>query len=518
MLVCLYIYLLYDIYLIKKMSIDKRFAILIGSNRYKEKNLNYSTKDALDFKYILNKKCKFENENIIIITPELTNDYLVIDELNKAFEKIIELGFIKNSSCFLFYYSGHGIYDKDENSSYLDFSDDEKIKIQDVLNKIHDLEAKNSFMIIDSCESGAELDLSSRKSKAERQLSFKSSGIYCLFSSSKNLYSYEPNDEESKKYKIQNSFLTHFIIEVLNREEKYEDGLISMKEIDGYVSLKTTKLKNFTQIPVSQSNSSGFFPFGVWDKNSEHLFDNKAKDIETDVEDTINEDSTLFFSSRIRSSFPGTNNLVWFYDPEEAIYRLSLLLSPPITFKKRIGFNVSLEPIWWWRGHRCLQINKFEKLSKTKCLINTQEFEINKIAVYRDPAYYREFVYVEVNPETPIGLYKYNMSEEEEKLILRLNDYLYEEYAILDGIPIKREEYDDGHAVINGKVVKAYDAQLRVRFLSKYNFIISAQMSPYNSRKGDRLTQKYLNGIINGIYSLEDFISEVQTLTRNERD
>ena len=54
--------------------------------------------------------------------------------------------------------------------------------------------------------------------------------------------------------------------------------------------------------------------------------------------------------------------------------------------------------------------------------------------------------------------------------------YCREEYGFYkDKIAISREEYDDGSAVINGKVTDTKGSKLRVRYLSSYNFIIAAK-------------------------------------------
>lgn len=103
---------------------------------------------------------------------------------------------------------------------------------------------------------------------------------------------------------------------------------------------------------------------------------------------------------------------------------------------------------------------------------------------------------------------------------MQIKDFGYasEEYALLGDVPISRAEFDDGAAVINGKVVDAKGAQVRVRYLSKYNFIIVAKTSPYNSKDCDLISEKYLKGILNGTHNFDDFLSLLIDLPKNPRD
>lgn len=88
-----------------------------------------------------------------------------------------------------------------------------------------------------------------------------------------------------------------------------------------------------------------------------------------------------------------------------------------------------------------------------------------------------------------------------------------EDYALLDGIPIIKAEYDDGAEVINGSIVDATNSQLRIRYLSKYNFIISAKTSLYNLNDYNKISEKYLDGILMATHTLNEYISELNKLS-----
>jgi len=132
------------------------------------------------------------------------------------------------------------------------------------------------------------------------------------------------------------------------------------------------------------------------------------KTIKKDPE--IYEISTSFFYQRVSGAFPGVRGLKWFSNPEVAVERLQLLLKPPLIFKHSQNNEYRTDPIWWFRGNNSMFIKHFRTLSKTKSLMNVDELEIERIAVYHSDTYYKDFIYVETKPEKPIGIY--NISKE----------------------------------------------------------------------------------------------------------
>jgi hypothetical protein len=83
-------------------------------------------------------------------------------------------------------------------------------------------------------------------------------------------------------------------------------------------------------------------------------------------------------------------------------------------------------------------------------------------------------------------------------------------------IKLTREEYDDASKVIKGKVVDTFGSQLRVRFLSDYNFLIAANQSPFNSRKFDNESRESMNKILKGEMNADDFIDSLKEYKMNE--
>lgn len=224
---------------------------------------------------------------------------------------------------------------------------------------------------------------------------------------------------------------------------------------------------------------------------------------DNDVGTKLDIEPSLFFYNRIADAFPGVRGLESIDVPEEAVERLKIFLKEPLQFDSGEG-GIS-EPIWWFRGGSHNGIRSFKKLSEAKCLINRKELNVDRIVVFRHPDKYRNFVYVKVNPEEPTGVYgEYDKNKIQEWKNRR--GYFPEEYGLLNGEKITREEYDDASAVIDGNVVDASDAELRERYLTEYNLFIVPHNSPLNSKDLFKNSREYLDGILEGKYCLEDFL------------
>ena len=205
--------------------------------------------------------------------------------------------------------------------------------------------------------------------------------------------------------------------------------------------------------------------------------------------------TTSFFQYRMQKAFAGVRGLRIYENPEECIDRLALLLQAPLC-------NAILEdPVWWFRGTRCLRIKGITRLSSTKCLIDRQELEIESIAAYLSDDYYRDFVYVKTKGETPT------------------EEISSPEYALFEGIPITKEQYEEGFAEIDGKHIDFDNrAQMRLKRFAPYNFVICAKYHPFHSPAGNRLTQDGLDKLLLGEMSLDEFVQKSSQLRKIEMD
>lgn len=223
--------------------------------------------------------------------------------------------------------------------------------------------------------------------------------------------------------------------------------------------------------------------------------------------------TSAFFAERFGSAFPGIRTTTWF-NGQEAVERLALLLKHPRTFKNKDRGETS--PIWWF-GRGNLQIETFRQLDLLTVLINWDEYKVSRIAAVYSTSYRRLWVYVETEPMAPTGLYPNTPRYLEEA---KKEGRIYaEEYAIFnDQYKITRAEYDDGHASIGGKITEiSGKSELRIRHLTPYNFVICPHDSPINNMNFDQDLERLLDQTLLNPSSFEKLAKCVENLpiTRN---
>jgi len=234
-------------------------------------------------------------------------------------------------------------------------------------------------------------------------------------------------------------------------------------------------------------------------------------------ETTINEAPTVFFHYRFCESFPGYDNgYRWFTKRKDINTRLSILLKYPTRFKKADGHGITSDPVWWFRGSSALPVDRFKILNRSKVLMNCDELKIEKIASYRGPSYFRDFVYVQCYPDRPIGIYK-NDKNYIKNCIKENREYI-ENYGIFNGKIISSKELSDGAAIIKGKPQSTTGAESRNRFLTKYNFIIAAKFSPYNCDEFYRESESYFVNLLKEEISFDDFVNWMSRFEKNRND
>ena len=238
--------------------------------------------------------------------------------------------------------------------------------------------------------------------------------------------------------------------------------------------------------------------------------DSQDKEEESNDIDSF-DSSTPFFDYRFGKAFPGVRGIKEFTNPKECVDRLQILLKNPLNGKKLGG------PIWWIRGSGNCDISRFERVTDDKFLMDGDEIKVKRIVVYAAGEYYKKFVYVETYPEEETGLYTKDDAFVEEWA--EKYGYYYEEYAEYENKKVTRTEYDDGAAVIDGKVVDLNGkAKLRTRYITPYNFIICAHFNPMNSSVYDDMLGKLLNGILKGQNSVEEIVEAVKKMPKHRRE
>ncbi|HEX8192042.1 MAG TPA: hypothetical protein VF552_04015 [Allosphingosinicella sp.] len=222
-------------------------------------------------------------------------------------------------------------------------------------------------------------------------------------------------------------------------------------------------------------------------------------------------ESTPFFYERVGDAFPGKRDIYWTTGPADVELRLSRLLSGQL----RIGRST---PIWIFRGGISMPIAKFRQLGPETFLFDHYEVKVSRLALSVSDSYYRCFVYVEGEPLAPIGINPH-AAEAAERWASEGRIY-NEEYGLTDdGLVVTREEYDDGAAERDGRIIDtAGRTELRCRYLTRSNFILCAQMSPINNTRYDRRMGELLDGMLAGKDLLRTIAAEVEQLPRRDND
>ena len=298
-------------------------------------------------------------------------------------------------------------------------------------------------------------------------------------------------------------FLSHYLYDVRDRAEEY-------KQLHHWQSVRRGARG---QIGPLQPIDAIFMAEIVWDLAQEALRSRKVRQAEYDVEADAgfnSEHSTVFFSERFAQAFPGVREITWFEDSDQIKMRLLKLLEAPTVLRHT-------RPMWWWRGEDgALSIREFKSLGGRDFLMDVYELKIRRVAAVNTGAYSRCFVYVEIESMPPTGLYK-----DPEKSAARAGarqGYSSEEYGLVDGGQlVTRAEHDDGAATIGGQLVDIRGRnELRVRYLTPFNFVIAAHGSPINNHEFDEYLTDILNAMLRGEDRLQDLARAIHRLPRGD--
>jgi hypothetical protein len=231
--------------------------------------------------------------------------------------------------------------------------------------------------------------------------------------------------------------------------------------------------------------------------------------------------SDQIFSARLSDAFPGSRGLTVIDDPKQSLDRLDILFRQPIAqrLKNSDGSDRDVHPLWWFRGPLNMFIDNYARLADGKCVIGWDELKIARVAAYRTLASSMwEFLYVESVPEPPSGVYEYPRGYvEQEQNSRAMGFFCSEEYAVWNGRAITREEYDDGAALIDGKPMPISGAEIRIRFLTRYNFLVCGNRHVINDMKADWEALQLLDGILRGTRRLGDLVAFIQALPKPPR-
>jgi uncharacterized caspase-like protein len=236
---------------------ETRYAVLIGINDYDNQPLNFCVNDALSIKNALMERANFLEKNIYSVTSDSLNS--IKDITGKLLEIVtaIKNRFQEENDSIFFYFAGHG--SQENNESYLVFHDS-KYLIRNIYDAFNNLNPKMQFYMIDACESGNKTitrSVSFEKDNYLNELIKNSSGILFLYACQADQYAQE---NEAIKHGV----MTHYFIEAIRNDALYdEEGILTPGRIQEYVAKKVATLSHFSQTPVSESNTSGYYPFAM---------------------------------------------------------------------------------------------------------------------------------------------------------------------------------------------------------------------------------------------------------------
>lgn len=233
---------------------------------------------------------------------------------------------------------------------------------------------------------------------------------------------------------------------------------------------------------------------------------------------TLHWPTTVFFSKRMSESFPGLRGLREYTDQHDIKMHLDALFRHPIVFGEAIDREGDRQPVWWFRGGSCEAIVSYRVLKNGIYLLNGNEFRIRRIIAFGCPQRpYSEYVYIETEGLPPVV--DKSITKEYIERITKDLGYCDEEYGVVKAggmeINVSAAEFDDGHAEINGEIVRiGENSERRCRFLASYNFVVCAKFSAINCHEFDLRSRPIFEGILNGTVPFEELHNLIASLQK----
>jgi hypothetical protein len=256
---------------------EVRYAVIVGIDDYETAPLRCCVRDADGIADVLERRCRFERENIIKITSSTDNQN---KELYGTLENTltdIQKKFVAEQDSLLFYFAGHGY--KSQTVSVLKFHELE-VKIVDIFNKFNNLNPKFQMYVIDACESGGKV--LTRKQSAFSPQEFvdnlvgQATGI---------LFMYASTDEEiaNEQSDLGHGIFTHFFLKAIEDPANYRDGILSPSVLQDRIAYETQRSTKFKQNPVIENRSIGFYPFSFLESYTKKITGEHLESISTTV-------------------------------------------------------------------------------------------------------------------------------------------------------------------------------------------------------------------------------------------
>lgn len=230
---------------------DKTFAVIIGNENYQtEGNVEFATNDAVAMGQYCIKTLGIPQSNVRVVTDATLNNMKReinwLTTVSKSYE---------GEATIIFYYSGHGIPDEADKSSYLLPVDGYGMdvttgyKLSDVYAQLSQCSSKQSIVLLDACFSGSAK--SGEMMHAARGVALKVKEEAAPTRGNLIVFSAATGDETAYPYaRQQHGMFTYFLLSKLNSSK----GAARFGEIYDYikdnVSRKSIVENNKSQTPT----------------------------------------------------------------------------------------------------------------------------------------------------------------------------------------------------------------------------------------------------------------------------
>jgi hypothetical protein len=240
----------------------KRHAIVVGINNYQDTGISDLSKARNDAKLvgkILREQGEFEQVFVMTddVDPRNDKENLYPTKLNIEEKLDSLLRFSDPDDMVIFFFSGHGISDPDENGylvtvdTVTDKQFNTSLRVSDVVQRLKTKGIKKSLLILDACRDVLYASKSSsRNSLLEKE--YTEAEVAATFYSTKaGYYSYEDDETD---YGV---FTKYLVMGMEGKADSNGDGVVAFSELEQYVQKGvkdwSTK-KNKQQKPFTRLN------------------------------------------------------------------------------------------------------------------------------------------------------------------------------------------------------------------------------------------------------------------------
>ncbi|MBK6608688.1 MAG: caspase family protein [Leptospiraceae bacterium] len=217
----------------------KRYAIIIGINDYNDtaiSDLSKARNDAKGIGKILKDIGQFDQ--VFVMTDDVVRsdpEHLYPTKLN--IEEKIEsvLRFTTPDDLIVFYFSGHGISDYDENGflvtadTVADKKFDTSLRVDWIVKKFKEKKIKKSLLVLDACRDKLYTSKSSERDSIKEKIYTEAEVAATFYSTKSGYYSYEDDDSD---YGV---FTKNLIYGMEGRADDNNDGVVSFGELQQFV-------------------------------------------------------------------------------------------------------------------------------------------------------------------------------------------------------------------------------------------------------------------------------------------